>query len=259
VGHADRHHRLGEQREGGDDRDQHHRRPAPVQPPEAGGGQRIQQHPCAGHQLQLQASGLLGRGDVQGRQAEQGHGGPRHHQRRQPAAQQRLAAQHRRRPRRGQLDAGDGGEAGRQQQADRGGDGEAGVAALQQDPRGGEGVQQQEAGAGQEHQRHQEQAGVSAPPGHLAHAGAEGDVDSRHRHHQREVAGLVPPDGVQVRLGEQQPQPQQRQDQVERPDGHAQRGAARHGDGHGLRHLPGVSGPRRPGAAGRGAGAARRR
>ena len=120
--------------------------------------------------------------------------------------------------------------------------------------RRGQGVQQQEPGAGQEHQRDQEQAGVGPAAGHLAHAHPERHVDRGHGHHQPEVDAVVLQDDVEVGLGQEQPQPGQRQDQMEGPDGDAQGRPSGYRRGHVSRPVRGgpVPPPRgRPGRAGR--------
>jgi hypothetical protein len=161
AGQGDRDHGLGQQGEGGEDGDQDHRRPSPVQQPVADRGQQVQGDPGHGQDGQRAPAGLLGKGRVQRRQPEQRHHAPGDHDRGQAAPEQGLAAQHGLGPLRGQVQGGEGGEHGRQQQPDRGGDGEPGVAPVENHLRRGQGVQQQEPGAGQEDQRHQEQAGVA--------------------------------------------------------------------------------------------------
>ena len=68
-------------------------------------------------------------------------------------------------------------------------------------------MQGEEAGAGQEHHRDQEEPLITAPARHLAHDQAERDVHERDPDHQPEVRRMVLPLGVEGREPQQQRQP----------------------------------------------------
>ena len=108
-------------------------------------------------------------------------------------------------------------------QPDRCGNGEAGVGAVEQHPRRGQGVQTQEPGRGQEGHRHEQHPGIGPAAG--GHAGGVGDagVHDAGRQHQPEVGRMVLPVLVEVGVAHQQGQAQHRQrhhaDQRQRPTG----------------------------------------
>jgi hypothetical protein len=87
-----------------------------------------------------------------------------------------------------------------------------------QHARGGQRVGQQEAGGGEEHQRDQEQATVPPPVGRAAHGRADHHIHRRHRRDQPEMGPVVLPQQIGAGGGQQQPEPGDRQGEVEHPD-----------------------------------------
>jgi hypothetical protein len=75
-------------------------------------------------------------------------------------------------------------------------------------------VQAEEARAGHEGQRHQQQAGVAVAAGRLADRDAQRHVDQRDGGDQPEVPGVVLHVHVEPWIGAQQPQAEQRQRQA---------------------------------------------
>ena len=111
------------------------------------------------------------------------------------------------------LQRGDGREGRGQQEADRSGQHEAAVRAAEHHAGRGQRVQGQEAGAGEQDHRHQEEPLVAAAAGDLADDQAEHDVQRRDDGHQPEVRRMVLPVHVQRRPAEQQGEAGDRDDQ----------------------------------------------
>jgi hypothetical protein len=107
-------------------------------------------------------------------------------------------------------------EAGPDEEADG-----RGVLPLEQDARGGEGVQRQKATARQKGQRDEEHACVSPPARSLAEDEPDDRVHDRDEEDEPEVRSVVLPVDVQRRPGEEQEEPGQRKEQGECPAGHA--------------------------------------
>lgn len=80
-------------------------------------------------------------------------------------------------------------------------------------PGRGQRVQRHEAGADQEGQRHQEDAGILSLSGCLTGGHARADIDERDAQHQPEVRRMVFPHDVEVRPGEQEAEARHRQRQ----------------------------------------------
>ena len=212
--------RFGQQHEGGEDGDEHHRRSGPVGEVVAQGRPQVPDAPDGRHDQQ-RPPGLLGRQrGVEGRHPEERHRRPgrQHHgDRRQ---EQALAGHDLGRPLGGEVDGGGSGEAGGDEQADGGGEDEAPVGGVEDDAGRGQCVHQQEAGAGEEGEGHEEQAGVASAPGRFADLDAEDEADRGAGRHQPQVAAVVLPPQVELGAGQEEPQAQQRQGEVHRPHRH---------------------------------------
>ena len=223
VGQGHRHHRLGEQRERGDQAEQHGRRAPAVQQVEADAAATYR---ATAISSTSDRAGTLGRAagcSSGGRPDTRETTSPDGEQEDEPDAQPHLRSQHGpgrpvasgrpRRPRRPRRASRPTGWARSNPS----------FGAMTRITRRGQRVQQQEPGAGQEHQRDQEEPGVGVPGGRADH-GAEHHVDRRHGEDQPEVAGIVAATGCRVAgVGQQQPEAGHRQRQVQHPDHRAGR------------------------------------
>jgi hypothetical protein len=84
--------------------------------------------------------------------------------------------------------------------------------------RGGQRVREQESRRGEEHQRDQEEPAVLAPVGGPAHHGPDHHVHRGHHRDEPEVGAVVLPEQVRFGSGQQQPEPGDRQGEVDGPD-----------------------------------------
>jgi hypothetical protein len=211
-GEGHRHHRLGEQDEGRHHAQQQHRGLLAVTHQVAQRGRPEQQDADRGHRHQRTRCRLGGSGVVERRSPRQRHGHP-DHDRRDQDEPQRSRVTHDPPGQGWGLQRRRGCQAAGDQEAHRHGDDEAGVGAGQQHPGRGERVDREEAGAGQQRQRHQEQAGVAPVPGRVACRIRERRADHPCGQHQPEVRRVMLPARVERRLGDEQPEAGERDEE----------------------------------------------
>ena len=213
---GDHDHRLGEEREREDEREQEACRPTPVEPEVAERGQRVERETDRGER-QLPAvellggEGLLSGGSSASETIAQTAMSPKTSANKRGACRTTAARAG------AELDRGSGSEDSREQEPDRRRELEAGVL-PEQDAGRRERVQAEEACARDERERDEEEASVAASACRHADGVAERGRDRGGREHEPEVRRLVLPALVDDRPGEQEPEEDER-----RGDEHEQR------------------------------------
>ena len=205
--------RLGQEHEG--DRNGHgdHAPAALVDAEIAPGGDHIQRDRHEAEGDERAGRFLRRRRTLERRQVGERHDRPDGHQRDQAPEEDRPVAQDGDGPRTGQPAGRRRGEAGTDDEADRRGDRESGIRAIEQDARRRQRVQSEEPGAGEEGQRHEQQPCVAVTAGgDVGHVGQD-HAHGRREQHEPEVARMVLPLEIDLRLGEQQREPGERQQQ----------------------------------------------
>ena len=82
-------------------------------------------------------------------------------------------------------------------------------------------MEAEKAGAGEEGERDEEEAGIAASRRCLARHRAQGDARGRRIEDEPEVRRMMLPVHVEPRCGEQQREPAERRGEEKRPEGHA--------------------------------------
>jgi hypothetical protein len=255
---------LREERPRGEHADEHDRRPATVEEPVAHGGDREQHHGDARDDRQRAARLVLQDRAVERRDLRDREQQPHAERGREQREDQDGVPQRPRRRRAREVERGEQREHRRDEEADGGRRGPPEVRDVEQDHRRRERVHREEARAGEERARDEEDARVVVAVRGTRDEEADQRGDHRGGEHQTEVRLVLLPAQVGAGLLDQQPEPERGQREVEHPHRGPELGRAAHHrdlrygrvlfgsrvgafgrEGHALTTVPGTSRPGR--------------
>ena len=217
---GDRDHRFRKEREGNEDRERHRGRAPPEQPEVSNRCKCVERERHGGQAVKRAVRLFWRERTVEWVQVRQRIDAPGGQESENDPAQEPLAAHHRRRGTRREVERRGRGEHARDHQADRSCDHEAGVLVLEEDARCGQCVERQEPGAGHECERDQEESRVAELSGRLSGQIGEHHAEQRGDEDEPKVSGMVLPVGIEPRTAEQQQQPRHRERERDEPASH---------------------------------------